>query len=915
MLCIKLIMMILNLRNEISLYCIERRYFQDFCLLLKYTKFINLRRYRLRDRLKRNKEKFKMSLKDINERYSLINCLLWSTVLSLALFVIDKKNLVTSRIGGLEDFLIAVIFIILIGIVLLSKLNLNKLMEYPFVNVIDKYLFIALGVTLIMQVIFFIGYENMFNYTWVNLLVISIVLVLIYNRINKIVLEKQVLESSVVDLQDILEGKVTTDKPFLVRESEVDYDLLSRDILISDLVNWIKNYQSNERFVVGIEGEWGSGKSTLIENVISTIKSEDTENEFIVIDDFEPWLSENKVALLENLLSRILRNPQLKISDEDVSKIIDNFTNLIFGRKFSIDFKFGEKDTEHSAKQIIADINKIIAGNNQKIIFIIDNLDRISSDNMLLLFNIIQNVLDFNNLIVIMSYDEHEVESVLQEKKISSGYLNKLVQKKVVLSPPNEDLLLNIYVQTIDSLATIFKSDTFRNYRIDEIQRFLQVLVSNNQLDMREFKRLLNSAIIPVLSSSSKYLLDQLVIEYIKFSNFTLYNQILVNADYFISVDRGTYSRFSYYRDDELDCLFNTFYEDLEEKYIKGDYELKLLALIFPNINIYSNGHKRNYKNAVSGFRSSPDYIEIQKNKRICSGKFFELYFTLNYNYNSAIIDSIDASMMGLKRKSIIIPKIVEGIIKYPANAQHDFIENFEYYIDELENNELTQFAIELLDQYFDFKSNRVFFGLDIDERIAIVVSKIFEKIDFKDYCDILDMYIEDPRYLAAMDRVKHWLDQSHTSDNTEKMDYIKSKQENYIDELLSTDASNLFDSAIYSQGNVRPVVKYISERDDFDHREYINQSLNSDTVFRIINDLIGVSSGSPNSYTYHIVSNPDEHADVKAVEDVLTNTEPKNEKEQFIKEVFQEYLTGEKDMFGTPKGIKTTESKDLRFV
>lgn len=109
--------------------------------------------------------------------------------------------------------------------------------------------------------------------------------------------------------------------------------------------------------------------------------------------------------------------------------------------------------------------------------------------------------------------------------------------------------------------------------------------------------------------------------------------------------------------------------------------------------------------------------------------------------------------------------------------------------------------------------------------------------------------------------------------------------------------------------------MKYISERDDFDHREYINQSLNSDRVFRIINDLIGVSSGSSNSYTYHIVSNPDEHADVKAVEDVLTNTEPKNEKEQFIKEVFQEYLTGEKDMFGIPKVIKTTESKELRFV
>lgn len=148
-----------------------------------------------------------------------------------------QKELSHKSYWGIESFLIVVIFIVLIGIVLLSKLNLNKLMEYPLVNVIDKYLFIALGITLIMQVIFIIGYENMFNYTWVNLLMIPIVLVLIYNRINKIVLEEQELESSVVDLQDILEEKVTTDKAFLVRESEVDYDLLSRDILINDLVN------------------------------------------------------------------------------------------------------------------------------------------------------------------------------------------------------------------------------------------------------------------------------------------------------------------------------------------------------------------------------------------------------------------------------------------------------------------------------------------------------------------------------------------------------------------------------------------------------------------------------------------------------------------------------------------------------
>lgn len=865
----------------------------------------------MKDILGRRIAKIKTYFKDIHQRFSLINCLLWSTLLSLIFLFIDKNNILSDYIGNLENPVIITVFIMLFGILLFIKLNITELMKYTFVDFLDKTLIILLGITFIIQVLFFITYENMLKDTWINLLVMLIVSLLIYNRASIIALDKSVFESSVIDLKEILEEKYTTDKPFLVRESEVDYDLLSRDILINDLVNWIKNYQSNERFVVGIEGEWGSGKSTLIKNIISKIKSDDNTNEFIIIDDFEPWISENKVSLLDNLFNRILRNPQLKITDEDVTQIIDTFMNLIFGRKFSIDFKFWKKDTEYSAGQIIENINKVLAGKNQKIIFIIDNLDRISSDHILLLFNIIQNVLNFNNLIIILSYDKYEIESVLQKRNISSGYLDKLVQKKIVLSPPNENLLLNIYIQAFESLASEF---SFTNYKIDEIQHFFQVLVNNNKLDMREFKRLLNSAIIPILSADTKkYLLDELVIEYIKFSNFTLYNKILVNYEYFISVDRGMSSSFSFLEDNTVDTLFNKFYEKLENRYIKGEYELKILALIFPNINKYSKDQKHNYKNAVNSVRTNSEYIDSQKNKRIFSGKFFDLYFTLGSNYSGNIIDSIEMSIIGLENNLITVSKIIDGVMEYPANAQYDFFENFEYYIEEFENNELKQFVAELLNRYFKFKSNWVFFRLDIDERIAVVVTRILEKLDFKDYCEIILIYLEKPRFLSVINRVIYWLDKSYTTDNTEKLEFTKIKHENYIEKLFSSESINIFDLKYYSKGNAMPIMNYAKEKDDLSYKNYINQKLNKETVFRIINDFIGRSIDSTN--TYHLISNVEEYIDFKVLEEILFNTVPNNEKEEFIKEVFKKYLAEETDDFGTPAGVKTTEFIDLRFI
>lgn len=102
--------------------------------------FIILRRYRLKDKLRRNKEKFKVYFKDIHERYSLINCLLWSTSLSMTFFFIDKNNILSNYVKKLKNPLVVVAFIVLFGILLFIKLNITKLMKYSLININDKIL-------------------------------------------------------------------------------------------------------------------------------------------------------------------------------------------------------------------------------------------------------------------------------------------------------------------------------------------------------------------------------------------------------------------------------------------------------------------------------------------------------------------------------------------------------------------------------------------------------------------------------------------------------------------------------------------------------------------------------------------------------------------------------------------------------
>ena len=97
--------------------------------------------------------------------------------------------------------------------------------------------------------------------------------------------------TNVYDLKDFIENEIeiTNNYPILFAEKDVDYDLCDRTVIINQLYSSLKACSgSNYSFVIGLEGPWGSGKTTIINNVIKKI-TQDAPEEFIVIDDFDPW--------------------------------------------------------------------------------------------------------------------------------------------------------------------------------------------------------------------------------------------------------------------------------------------------------------------------------------------------------------------------------------------------------------------------------------------------------------------------------------------------------------------------------------------------------------------------------------------------------------------------------------------------
>ncbi|OWW57412.1 hypothetical protein B645_13345 [Enterococcus hirae 88-15-E09] len=214
--------------------------------------------------------------------------------------------------------------------------------------------------------------------------------------------------------------------------------------------------------------------------------------DFVVVDDFEPWLSENKEALLNNLLNTILIKSNLDIPSREIDVFIKTISELVLGKKYTKPIiNIIENFDQKRESNMISDINYMI-NKTGKIIFIVDNLDRLKPDNVFLILNIVNNVLNFDNLIIILSYDEEELSKSLERINVSPHYLNKIVQKKIVLPVLSKTQAKTIYYQTFTKLL---KGKNLE-YNSTDIQDFVNI-ITDNQVNLREFKRFLNSSVLP----------------------------------------------------------------------------------------------------------------------------------------------------------------------------------------------------------------------------------------------------------------------------------------------------------------------------------------------------------------------------------------------------------------------------------
>lgn len=282
-------------------------------------------------------------------------------------------------------------------------------------------------------------------------------------------------------------------------------DKLNRKPFVDEIVELVDRYteadekkDNHDGLVIGLEGDWGSGKTSILNLLENRFKN---KNERYVVQRLDSWLAMDRTTLSaeffktlgaatieagvfpedETLLQKVVRGiwgailkfsrwihliklPKIGpriiacINKKDPSKKARKMPAHVL--------KFGKKvirSVTISVKVIKMDLGKIIedttlrkekenlradlSKSKKYIIYMIDDIDRLSNDEIGFVMQLVKNIADFPKVIYILAYDRAIVGEALQRIDGRNGrdFMEKIVQVPIQMPMFSEQDLLNYF--------------------------------------------------------------------------------------------------------------------------------------------------------------------------------------------------------------------------------------------------------------------------------------------------------------------------------------------------------------------------------------------------------------------------------------------------------------------------------------
>lgn len=823
--------------------------------------------------------------------------LLFVVVMTI-LLCLDYKDLFS---GFIAEHSFAFFIIIGSGVVLLLLVYIlgnhfqDMLIKVATVNSLDRALpFCFVGALLYFFAIQLIQQAYAYKIMILAVVITQTLAIFVFRWIRYSILVKKSMtsNSNVYDFKQVfIEAPVSVNnQPILISEKDVDYDLFERQEIITQLRLALEICcRSEDPFVIGLSGEWGSGKTTVLNIVKKDLRDHE---EIIVIDDFDPWVYGSPKAILAEMYYTVLKNTDVQYNFGQVNELINTVCNLVadsekIGKVSSLAkailLQNDNNDSIDILKNRIDDYLKI---KNKTIVFFIDNLDRATAENVRFVFKLVGAVFDFKKVKYVLSYDKDRLSEIFKDSlQIDSRYMEKIINQELNIPKISEKNRESVYKRSITNLLLSYGVEETQLHEYDYIIEFIIEEVK----DIRKFKRLLNSAFFITFGFNNLYKPDLLALEIVRFLDIELYEAIYSNREFFMDADTQ-YSpqlRYKYFLRKEE---FNVECKDFFNSIFSGKDQYKsLLSNIFPYVFRYKNNLE------IKQDRTDPEqYKETQLKSRINSAKYFDLYFchSLNdfLNVNVQFDEELSSIISNYEKKQIEeqFSKLISSL---PREYHFEWTNRLYLNIDSIPNQSAYPILLALSNNVQTIDDTSGFFTISARRRTYGIMIELFLKLSKEEKENYLNKIKQDIRNLSIIMNMVFWLKEEESSEDRERL--IACAKE--ISDTIISNTIDVYDDKYYTTDYIWSIYHSLRLSGVINYKQvfktYVASIISSKNIYRMLRDTIGCSISSVYRYSVNKDNFDSLFEEGTDLRKLLEEHKPQNASEQFVFDLYQDYL------------------------
>ena len=517
-----------------------------------------------------------------------------------------------------------------------------------------------------------------------------------------------------------------SDKPIEYSEQ----DLLGRTTFSKQLGEAIYKYDGKDGLVLGVFGKWGTGKTSILNMVVNEINllSENEDNRPIIVN-FSPWNYTDKDNLI-SLFFRVLKNRLDMDKDEEkrkkIGKALADYSDALdalslvpmVGSGVAAILKtIAKAQGAELSKDVDIDTTKeslelVLSDTNQKIIVIIDDIDRLTNTQIRDIFQLVKQVGNFPNIIYVLSMDRDVVCRALESVHNIDGaeYLEKIVQIPfeipALLKPRLREIFLKKLEDTVNTINDNLKID--KSYWSEVFANCIEPYIKT----LRDVNRVINTFQFryKILYEETAFE-DMVALTTIEVLEPQLYQWIGRHKDLLCSTYSHSFSALlrnkSNYRKEIVD--------ELEKIGIKTDTGIKFLTTLFPVFADDIHEHK-------VGYTSS----NIRETMRVAQEERFDSYFMFDLKEIPVSRNLINDCINKMRVEDLIatITQINdEGNIEYFIDELRTLVETIPY-------ERLGLLSSVILNKLYIFSNNSGFLSLSAYNKAEFLAFDIMNRIN-----------------------------------------------------------------------------------------------------------------------------------------------------------------------------------------